>query len=118
MLGGRARDWPLGFSLELFVVMRMLGQRDGNAGGGDSSALVVMPPVALISVGGDANDTMPRLVAVAGRVSSSLPILRSCATPRKRGGLALVRADLAPPVDPLYLWRRASRLRTRLWNMR
>ena len=86
MLEGRARECLQGISLELFVVIRILGQLGSNARGGDSGALVVETPVALILVGGDVNDTMPRPVVGAERGSRSLPILPSLAALGKGHG--------------------------------
>ena len=99
MLEGRARGWPLGFSLELFVVVGIFGRRGGNNEGGDSDVLVIEPPMALILVGGDVNDTMSRPAVGTGRGSWSLPILHSFVMLwRGHGkGPPLTEANLMPP---------------------
>ena len=62
-------------------------------------------PVALISVGGDADDIMSKPVVGMACGSRSPAILHSCVTLRKSlgGGLTSVRADLDPlGVYPLF----------------
>ena len=89
-----------GLSLELLLDPRMIsGRRGGSTGGGVSGALVAGSPVALILVGGDVDDTMPRPASGARCGSRSLLILRSCMKLRKSpgGSPSSTKVDLTPP---------------------
>ena len=77
----------------------MRGRCSGSAGGSDSGVLVAGSPVALILVGGDVNDTMPRPTVGMGCGSRSLPILSSFAALGKGHGKGSppAKVNLTPP---------------------